>query len=133
MGGIRLSVQSLVNRSWRWDERLQSKLAEGRLILRKVVLQHLQQRLGLLRTEINALVVLQLDLLGRILPHGSELKEDVLNAHPDLYAVCIVGAVVRSLRRDDGWLLVGRRLRLAHKLRSGTIRCAAQNCNQRAS
>ena len=88
----------LVNRAVRRREmRFQGKLAEGFLVLVQVVLENLEQRFGLLRTEIDALEIIELHLIRCLLTHRAKHEEEVPHAHPDLDAVGIVVAIIRRL------------------------------------
>ena len=52
--------------------RLESNLSKSVLVLRHVLLQHVEERLGLLRTDVNPLKVLNGYVVGRSLIHDAE-------------------------------------------------------------
>jgi hypothetical protein len=54
----------------------------------------LKSALGLLWADIDVLEVLNVDLLDGVLVHGTENEREVPDAHPDLDAAGVVGAVV---------------------------------------
>src|ERR1017187_1788666 len=64
----------------RSELRLQRKRAERLFVLGEVVAENVEQRLGLLRTEVDALEVFHLDLCGRLLMHGADRKSTRLNS-----------------------------------------------------
>ena len=98
------SGHALVDRAaGRRELRLEREGAEGLLVLGEVVAEDVQQRLGLLGTEVDALEVVDLDLVGRLLVHGAEDEEEVPDAHADLDAVGVAVAVVS----EWSWLTVG--------------------------
>ena len=68
--------------------------AEGLLVLGEVVAEDVPEGLGLLRAEVDALEVLDVELVGRLLGHGAEDEEEVPDAHADLDAVGVAVAVV---------------------------------------
>ncbi len=74
--------------------RLEGEVAEGLFVLGEVVAEDVPEGLGLLGAEIDALEVIELDLFGCALAHGSEDEEEVPDAHADLDAVGIAVAIV---------------------------------------
>ena len=87
-------------------------MPEGLLVLLHVVREYVQQRLGLLRAQVNRLEVLDLDLFGRGLVHGPEDELEVPHAHAHLDAVRIAFAVLVRVQQRQRRLLV--LLGLAH-------------------
>ena len=81
--------------------RLQRERAESLLVLREVVAENIHQRLGLLRTEVDALEVFNLNVVGGILVHRPEDEEEIPDAHTDLDAVGVAVAVLVGLFRCD--------------------------------
>ena len=82
---------------------LERESAEGLLVLGEVVAEKVQQRLGLLRAHIDALEVIDLYFVGRILVHGSEDEEEVPDAHANLDAVGVAVAIVFGILRGNAW------------------------------
>jgi hypothetical protein len=74
---------------------IESDGSKGLLVLGKVIAQYVEERLGLLWAEIDALKVLHAELVGRILSHGTEDKKEVPDGHPDLNAIGIAIAIIR--------------------------------------
>ena len=68
--------------------------AEGLFVLGEVVAQEVEECLGLLRAKVDALKVLDVELLGGVLVHGAKDEGEVPDAHPDLHAVGVVAAEV---------------------------------------
>ena len=75
--------------------------AEGVLVLEQVLLQHIAQRLGLLRAEVNGLEGVDGDLFGRFLIGGAEGESEIPDALLYLNAVGIALAVVGRALQDD--------------------------------
>src|SRR5262245_48043009 len=63
---------------------IQLDLAEGLLILRNVLSQNMEQRLGLLWTQVDPLEIGNLNLFRRLLTQGAEGKEEVPDADAHL-------------------------------------------------
>src|SRR5580700_11041633 len=78
--------------------------AEGILVSRDVLLQHSEQGLGLLRAQIDALKILDLDLGFALLDERAEHQEEVPDIHANLHAVGIVFTIVGSIGQSDGGL-----------------------------
>src|SRR5450432_424656 len=72
-------------------------LAEGALVSADVLLQQAEERLGLLRAEIDALEVLDLDLSFGLLLQGAEDEEEVPDVHTHLHAVGVILAILGSV------------------------------------
>jgi hypothetical protein len=97
--------------------------AEGLFVLGEVVAQEVEEGLSLLRAEIDALEVLDVELLGGVLVHGAKDEGEVPDAHPDLHAVGVAAAEVRGTGDLDfglsglcrGLIGIGRRS-LAHRV-----------------
>ena len=100
----------LVHRARRSQAWVEFDLAEGALITGDILLQQPEQGLGLLRAEVDALEVANLDLSFGLLLQGAENHEEVPDIHPHLHAVGVGFAIVRSIDQ----LEVGLR-RKAHK------------------
>src|SRR4051812_3422559 len=66
--------------------------AEGLLVLSQIVAEHVDEGLGLLRAQIDALEVFDGEFVGRVLAHGSEDQKEVPDRHADLNAVCVAVA-----------------------------------------
>ena len=64
---------------------------------RHILLQDVEQRLGLLRADIDALKVVDRDVIRRRLVHPAEHQEEVPQVHADLHAVGIVLAILRGV------------------------------------
>src|SRR5688572_33169977 len=77
--------------------RLQPDFAEGRLVLRDVLLHHVQKRLRLLRTEIHARKILDRYSVRGALAQRAEQQKEIPEVYAHLDAVCIVLAVVRGV------------------------------------
>src|SRR5690348_5302944 len=97
---------------------LQRKRAEGLLVLGEVVAEDVPQCLGLLRAEVDALEVADVDLFGALLRHGAEDEEEVPDAHAYLDAVGVALAVVFGGGDFEGRLAAGRWVGLAHSMAS---------------
>ncbi len=76
---------------------LKRDLAEGLLVLRKVLPKDVEERFRLLGAEINALLVFDDNVVRRRGMRKTEKKEDVPDADADLYAVGVGFAIVRAL------------------------------------
>ena len=98
--------------------RIELDLAEGPFVLRDVVFEKIEQRLGLLRAEVNALKMAQLNFVGGLLVNQPELQEKVPEIDTYLNAVGVVLAVFRCQRDPHArlfWLRRGfHHLMLAH-------------------
>ena len=79
------------------DALVELDLAKRRLILRDVLLQHVEKRLRLLRAQINSLKIAQLNLRFRTLLHRSKHEKKVPDIHADLHAVRIGFAIFRCV------------------------------------
>src|ERR1700722_13467906 len=98
---VRISLPSpvsvLMHRSRRGHSRVQFNLAKSTFVTGHILLQKSEKRLGLLRTEVNALEVTNLYLSFGLLLQGSEDHEKILDIHSHLHAVGISFAVVRCV------------------------------------
>jgi hypothetical protein len=95
--------------------------AEGLLVLGKIVAEDVPESLGLLRAEVDALEVLDGELVGCVLRHGAEDQEEVPYTHAHLDAVGVAVAIVLGGGELEGGLVCGRVL-LAHC--RDTFRCS---------
>ncbi len=77
-----------------WGKLLEGEGAEGLLVLGEIVAEHVPEGLGLLGAEVDALEVLDGELVGASWLHGAEDEEEVPDAHADLDAVGVAVAVV---------------------------------------
>src|ERR1035438_3445214 len=77
--------------------RLQVQRAEGLLVLRQILSQHVPQGLGLLRAQEDGLVVANRYLVGAGARSQAEDQLEVPNAHAHLHAIGIGLAVVGGL------------------------------------
>jgi hypothetical protein len=68
--------------------------AEVLLVLRDVVTKDIQQSLGLLGAEIDALEVIDMDLVRSLLVEGAEDQEEIPDGETYLHAISIGVAVV---------------------------------------
>src|SRR6266849_9672102 len=91
--------------------RLQLDLAERALVLADILLQHIQQGLGLLRTEIDALEIVNVDVVRRGLVHQPEQQKEVPKVDANLHAVGIAFAILGCIDQVNLGLL----WRLAHR------------------
>ena len=83
------------------EARIQLDLAESLLVVQQVLLQNGVQRFGLLRAEIDSLIVAHLDTRLILLLQGAEDQEEVPYIHAHLHAVGIVFAIVGRIRQID--------------------------------
>ncbi len=75
-------------------ELLEGDGAEGLLVLGEVVPEDVPEGFGLLRADIDALEVADIEDVGIVLAHGAEDEEEVPDAHADLDAVGVSVAVI---------------------------------------
>ena len=95
---------------------IQRDWAEALLVLGDVVGQYIQERLGLLGAQVNALEVLNADLVRRRLGSridGPKDQEEVPDGEPDLHAVGVGIAVIRGFFKGNAGV-VGLGDGLAH-------------------
>jgi hypothetical protein len=92
---------------------LQRDVTEGLLVLCEVVSDYIPESLGLLWAEVDALEVLDVDLVRGLLGHRAEDEQEVPDAHADLNAVGVAVAVAVGLGELQLGLL-GRRILLTH-------------------
>ena len=74
--------------------RLERNLAEGLLVLSDILAEDIEERLGLLRADVDALGVFDSDLVSGVLADQAKGEEEIPNAYPDLHAVSVVFAIV---------------------------------------
>src|SRR5260370_42608423 len=87
--------------------RFKSDLPKGRLILRDVLLQDLKQRLGLLGAEVDALEVVNGNVIRSNLVHPAKQKEKIPEIHAHLDAIGVVLTIlgrIDQLNRGSGLL-----------------------------
>src|ERR1035438_359446 len=84
---------------------IQLDLAEGSLVVHQVLMQDGLECLGLLRTQIDALEIIDFDLGLILLLQGAKNEKKVPDIDPHLHTVGVVFAVVRGVRQ------LNRRLR----------------------
>src|SRR5579872_3974004 len=85
----------LVHRALGTHARVKLDFPEGAFIPGDILLQKTQQCLGLLRTQIDALEVFDLDMALGLLLQRAEDQEEVPDVDPHLHTVGIVFAVLR--------------------------------------
>lgn len=88
-------------------QRLKRNGAEGLLILGEVLAEHIEECLGLLRAQIDALEAADGDLIGRVLVGGAEGEEEIPDAGAHLHAVGVALAIVGRFRDVDPGLCIG--------------------------
>src|SRR5215468_6551897 len=76
---------------------IQLDLAEGLLILRNVLSQNMEQRLGLLWTQVDPLKVGDLNLFGCLLAQSAKCKKKVPDAHAHLDTIGVTFAILRGV------------------------------------
>ena len=81
--------------------RLQRNCAKGLLVLRNILSKNVPERFGLLRAEVDALLILNVYMIGCVLVDQSESKKEVPHTYAHLHTVGIVFAVIRCLRERD--------------------------------
>src|SRR6476660_1325413 len=92
----------------RGDAGIELDFAERAFILAHVLLQDGQQRLGLLRAEIDSLKILHLDFLRCDRLQASKEQQNVPYAHADLYGVGVAVTVGGRINQADVGLLGNR-------------------------
>ncbi len=73
---------------------IQLDFSEGVFVLDDILLQDGEQRLGLLRTNVDSLKITDFDLVLALLLKGSKYQEEVPDVHSYLDAVGVVFAIV---------------------------------------
>src|ERR1700712_283729 len=86
--------------------RLERDAAEGLLILRQVLTEHIEESLGLLGAEIDSLKAADGHLIGRVLMGGAEGEKEVPYAGAYLHAVGVAFAIVGGFGDADPGLIV---------------------------
>jgi transglutaminase-like putative cysteine protease/tetratricopeptide (TPR) repeat protein len=81
--------------------RVELDLAESFFVVHYVLLKNGEQRFRLLRAEIDALKVIDLNLRGRLLLEGAEYQKEIPNVHAYLHAVGVVFAIVLVIDELD--------------------------------
>jgi len=76
-------------------------LAECTFVARYVLLQNRNQGLGLLRAQVNALKISDLDLGIALLLQGAKDEEEVPDADAHLHTVGVVFTIVRGIEQVD--------------------------------
>ena len=99
-----------MHRALRSHPRIEFDLAEGGFVTGDILLKQTQQRLGLLRTEINALKIADFDLGLSLLLQCPENQEKVPYIYPHLHAVCVVLTIIGVVGQLYVWLW-----RISHK------------------
>jgi hypothetical protein len=84
--------------------RVKFDFAECGLVSSDVLLQQSQQRLGLLRAQINSLEVANLDLSFVLLLDSAEGEEKIPDIDAHLHAIGVVLAVIGGVAQLDLWL-----------------------------
>src|SRR5215475_8217278 len=77
--------------------RLQLDLPESGFVLRDVLLQIVEQRFGLLVTDVDALKIMNRHVVRRRLANTAEHQEEIPKIHANLYAVRIIFAIFRGI------------------------------------
>src|SRR5690349_20378538 len=77
--------------------RFELDFTECGLVLRDILLQHVEQRFGLLRAHIDGLEVVDGDVIRRSLADAAEHQKEVPQVHANLHAVGIIFAVFRRV------------------------------------
>src|ERR1017187_8544470 len=98
--GLRRQISS-VYLAPRAHPRIEFDLPEGGLVAVDILLQQSEQSLGLLRAEVNALKVADLDLTLTLLLHGAKNEEEIPYIHSHLHAVGIGFPVVGGIGQLD--------------------------------
>ncbi len=91
----------LVNLAAGSHARVKFDFAEGGFVAVDVLLQQSEQRLGLLRTQVDALKITDLDLSFTLLLNGAKNEEKVPDIHSHLHAVGIGFPVIGSIGQLD--------------------------------
>jgi hypothetical protein len=94
-------LTTLVDRPRRIHPGIEFDLAKGVFILNDVLLKNREQRLRLLRTDVDSLKICDFDLRLALLLQGAEDQEEVPNVDADLHAVGVVLAVGRRIGQFD--------------------------------
>src|ERR1700684_837885 len=92
-GYVSTTTRQLMHRSLRTHTRVELDLPESALVAPYVLLEKAQQRLSLLRAQINSLEVLDLHLGFCLLLQRAKDQEEVPNIDSHLHAVGIILAV----------------------------------------
>ena len=81
--------------------RLQTDFSERAFILADVLLQDVEERLGLLRADVHALEILDVNVVRSGLVDVAEHEEEIPEVNPNLNAVGVAFAVIGSFFEDD--------------------------------
>src|SRR5450631_3888926 len=105
----RLSLKQVSSVYWamRLRQWLQCDIAKSHFILFEILPQHVPQSLGLLRTQINSVLILYRQFLGICLLSCSEGEKEIPYTDTDLNAIRIAFTVFRRLRNDNSRRLIG--------------------------
>ena len=93
-----------MNRAGSRSARIKLDLPKRALVIRNILLQDREQRLGLLRAQINALKISHFHLIFRVLLHGAEHEEKVPDIHSHLHAVGVSLSIFGSIDDVEIWL-----------------------------
>jgi len=81
--------------------RFDMNFAERRFVLADVLLQYVEQGLGLLRAEIDTLEILNIYDIRGILGDQAEHEEEIPEIRPDLDAVGVALAIIGAVNKMD--------------------------------
>src|ERR1700752_3111739 len=84
--------------------RLKRDSTEGLFILSEVLAKHVPQSFGLLWAQVHAMVVFDVDLVGRVLVSDAEVEKEIPHADAHLNAVGVAFAIVRGFTQVNFWL-----------------------------
>src|SRR5208282_3577303 len=106
--GALIARPALLNLTGSGGVRLKFNLAEGCFVLRDILMQDVEQRLGLLRAQIDALKVLNVHGVGSGLADGAEHEKEIPKVDSDLHAVGVTFAIIGAVTELDLGRLRGR-------------------------
>src|SRR5580704_13990498 len=106
--GALIGRPALLNLTGSGGVRLKFNLAEGRFVLRDILMQNVEQSFGLLRAQIDALKVLNVYGVGSGLADGAEHEEEIPKVDSDLHAVGVTIAIIGAVTQLDLGRLRGR-------------------------
>lgn len=84
----------LLERTVRAGFGLEVDFAEGGFVLANIILEDIQQGFGLLGAEVDALEILDIDLIGSALGSDAEHQKEVPKVGADLHAIRVTFAIV---------------------------------------